>query len=268
MICFPNAKINLGLRVVSKRPDGYHNITSFLYPIPLYDVLEFLPAECYSLDVYGHQFSENETSNLVTNAWSLCHKAYGIPPVAVKLLKRIPPGSGLGGGSADAAFMLRALNDYFHLELNEKALMNYAAEIGSDCIFFVSNRPAMVLGRGEQVTPVSDRLKDNWLLLVFPGFPVDTAQAYESITAGHYGEDVSRIYSGQINQWKENLVNDFESFVFQKHPELNELKNVLYAAGAFYASLTGSGSAVYGLFHKKPPAIKLQRNYSAYLMKF
>lgn len=261
MICFPNAKINLGLQVGGLRIDGYHNIESILVPIPYCDVLEFFPAASFSLQVSGLDIPCSIELNLVTQAWSLLNKEYGIPPINAHLLKIIPPGSGLGGGSSDASSLLIGLNCLFNLDLNVSQLSRLSALIGSDCPFFIENRPSLVSGRGEIIQPIDERLQDHYLLVAHPGFAISTKDAFEGIKPKKRAIDLLPVYQGPMTEWKQGLGNDFEDGIFNRHPELRKIKETLYAMGAVYASLTGSGSAVYGLFSQKPDGNSLRGKY-------
>jgi 4-diphosphocytidyl-2-C-methyl-D-erythritol kinase len=255
MILFPNAKINLGLNITEKRTDGFHNIRSVFYPVPFYDVLEFRESAGFSLKILGKDVPGSEQENLVFKAWALMHEKYDIPPVEVYLLKNIPLGSGLGGGSADAAFMLKGLNDLFDLGCPVTELKGLALELGSDCPFFIENRPAFVSGRGEKVEVTALSLKGYFLVLVFPGSAVSTRNAYDRIIPKHVEISLNDLVAGKnFELWRKELVNDFEVLM---PAELLMIKEKLYGAGALYASMTGSGSAFYGIFKEKPDNLKL-----------
>jgi 4-diphosphocytidyl-2-C-methyl-D-erythritol kinase len=263
MILFPNAKINLGLHVLSKRTDNYHNLETLMHPVGLCDILEFLPStEAETrFTLSGVPVSGNLEENLVYKAYLLLKERYPLPRLRIHLHKMIPSGAGLGGGSSDAAFMLKGLNEMFSLRLSVDALHCFAADLGSDCSFFIENVPALVSGKGEKLTPVINYIKNYKLLLFFPGFPVSTAEAYRGVIPSSEKDSLSSVLEKDISFWKKNLKNDFEKSVFEKFPELGRLKEKLYEYGADYASLSGSGSAVYGLFNKtfKTPA-ELKKN--------
>jgi 4-diphosphocytidyl-2-C-methyl-D-erythritol kinase len=250
MICFPNAKINLGLRVLRKRSDGYHDLESVLYPVPFFDVLEFLPADTYQLKTWGPDVGEGD--NLVTRTWHLLHKKANLPPLKVHLLKHIPTGAGLGGGSSDAAFFLKETNRIFGLGLSQGALLDLAAEIGSDCPFFIDNQPSLIRGRGEIIEPMEAKLNGYNLILVFPGIHLSTREIFSKADPCFERPGPAATYDESIQTWKEGLKNDFENVVFGLHPELQKIKAHLYEAGAIYASLTGTGSALFGIFRNKP----------------
>jgi 4-diphosphocytidyl-2-C-methyl-D-erythritol kinase len=252
MICFPNAKINLGLKVTERRPDGYHNLESLFYPVPLNDILEVLPGKHFAFESSGIPVDAEPDKNLVVRAYNLLKNIYGLPPVRIHLHKAIPFGAGLGGGSSDAAFMLRLLSRMFSLDLPADELRTYAARLGADCPFFIDNQPAFATGTGNVLTPVSLDLSSFHLLLVKPPFGVNTAQAYRAINPGKNITPFTDIIQQPADSWKDTLVNDFEKPVFEMFPEIARIKHLLYENGAVYASMSGSGSAVFGLFRHKP----------------
>jgi 4-diphosphocytidyl-2-C-methyl-D-erythritol kinase len=263
MIVFPNAKINLGLRILRKRPDGFHDLESAFLPVGLRDMLEIVPVSGDNPDK-SHRLTltgiplEATHDNLCVRALRLLKEKHGIPDVNLHLHKRIPTGAGLGGGSSDAAFTLRALNEMFGIGLDLPVLMEYASMIGSDCPFFIINKPSLATGRGEQLEPLPIDLSGFTLVLVQPGISIDTTQAYKMINPGENDQPVKEVLGLAPEEWKGRLVNHFEVPVFEKYPEIDGLKQALYAAGAIYASMTGSGSAVFGIFrktHRLPPEI-------------
>ena len=260
MLVFPHAKINLGLNVTGKRSDGYHNITSVLFPVPVFDALEIIPADSFSFENSGLAIPGNPDENLIIKAWQLLNKDFQIDPVKIHLLKKIPMGGGLGGGSSDAAFTLHVLNELFQLKLSKEQLHEYASELGSDCPFFLYNNASMASGRGTDLTPVKVDLSEYNLVLIFPGLHSGTKEAYEGLQPKNPKIPVSEIIFRPPTEWKNELKNDFESTIFRKFPVLNEIKSDLYKAGADYASMSGSGSTMFGLF-KKPPA-QISKNYN------
>ncbi len=250
MICFPNAKINLGLQVTRRREDGFHNLRSVFFPVPLFDVLEFKRSDKYSLTIWKRQGAEIQQNNLITKAWQLLVRHYNIPPVEVHLLKNIPLKSGLGGGSADALFFVREVLSFFNIEIDEKKQLKIAVELCSDCSFFSYNKPAYVIGRGNVVEPVGLNLSGYYLMLVFPPETVSTPEAFKRITPKAPEYNLKKlVLEKDFSAWRKLLVNDFESVLPQ---QLLNIKTELYRAGALYASLTGSGSAFYGIFDRKP----------------
>ena len=248
MITFPNAKINLGLNIVERRADGYHNIETVFYPIPLTDVLEIVPADEVSLTCYGNAVDCPQEKNLVMKAYRLMQERYGIPPVAMHLYKHIPDGAGLGGGSSDAAHTLVMLNRMFDLGIADEELAAMAAILGADCAFFVYNRPLMATGIGDVFSPVDVDLKGKTLLLVKPPMGVDTCTAYSRVNPQAPDMPLTDIISRPVQAWDGLLVNDFEPSVFAALPQLWLIKAHLLDAGAQYAAMSGSGSTVFGIF--------------------
>lgn len=257
MICFPNAKINLGLNVVSKRPDGYHNIETVFYPIPVKDALEIVNAEELSFTQTGIPVDAPMEKNLVIKALNLLKTQYDIPALEIHLLKAIPFGAGLGGGSADAAFMLKLLNDFCQLNIQPEELEKIAAAIGADCPFFIRNTPVFATGTGNIFEPVELSLKGYHLCLIKPDVAVSTPEAYSQVTPAAPVLSLKEIVGRPVSEWKELMLNDFEQSVFVKHPVIGQIKEALYKAGAVYASMSGSGSSVFGLF-EAPTLLKDQ----------
>ncbi|MDL2221930.1 4-(cytidine 5'-diphospho)-2-C-methyl-D-erythritol kinase [Parabacteroides sp. OttesenSCG-928-N08] len=249
MICFPNAKINLGLYVVEKRPDGYHNLETIFYPIPVKDALEVVTAERDSFTQTGIPIEGDPSTNLVMKALSLLRRhGFPIPPVEIHLHKNIPFGAGLGGGSADAACMLTLLNDLFALRIPLVRLEELAGELGADCPFFIQNRPLFATGIGNIFTPIELSLSGYRLCLVKPPVAVPTATAYSMVTPARPAVSLPEIVKRPVAEWRELMANDFEPSVFASYPVVGEIKAELYRQGALYAAMSGSGSAVYGLF--------------------
>ena len=253
MIAFPNCKINLGLNVIAKRSDGYHDLQTILLPVPVNDTLEIIPSEKTSLALTGLQIEGAPGSNLCIKAYELLRSKFSLPPVQIHLHKVIPAGSGLGGGSSDAAFTLQLLNQKFNLGLALNELIDLAAELGSDCPFFILNRPAYGTGRGDMLQPLDlSQLNPYFGLIVSPGLHISTAWAFQQIVPKPSAEPLREVIKNPLANWKLILGNDFEEPVFGLYPELSEIKAQLYKAGALYASLSGSGSALYGLFETLP----------------
>jgi 4-diphosphocytidyl-2-C-methyl-D-erythritol kinase len=249
MICFPNAKINLGLNVLSRRTDGYHNIETVFYPIPLRDALEVVGAEAFSFSQTGIPLDAPAEDNLVVKAMRLLSR-YELPPLEVHLHKAIPSGAGLGGGSSDAAYMLKLLNDFGKLGLGDDELETMASRLGADCPFFIRNTPVFASGTGNVFEPVNLSLKGFHLCLVTPGITVSTSEAYAALTPQIQPVSLREIIRLPIKEWNGLMVNDFEQSIFGRYPELAAIKQSLYTAGAVYASMSGSGSSVFGLFEK------------------
>ncbi len=258
---FPNAKINIGLKIVSQRQDGYHNIESVFYPVDLADVLEWKPAKKFSLTVYrGAAEKVPVQGNILEKAWRLLNKEYGIPPCSVHLLKNIPAGSGLGGASSDATFFLKSADSFFRLGLSIERKKEISLQLGSDCPFFTENRPAFVSGRGENLVPLPRFLEGYGFALVFTG-PVSTAEAFGWLRdKKRAGLDWEKLLETPVEKWKTFVANDFEPVVFKRYPLLQEIKKILYGQGALYASLSGSGSAVYGIFDHTENFEKLKKS--------
>ncbi|GEM_PF-38720 len=254
MIVFPHAKINLGLKVVGRRSDGYHDISSILFPIGLADALEIVPATDSGtiFTASGLPVAGDIEDNLCMRAYRLMQKKYNLPPVRIHLHKVIPSGAGLGGGSSDAAFTLKLLNRLFETGAGESELQGMASQLGSDCPFFICKEPALATGRGEVLAPVTLNLKNYFLLLVKPGVEVSTADAYGMVTPSGSGLPDPFALPNDIREWQNLLINDFELPVIQAHPVIGEVKRKLTEMGAAFASMSGSGSSVFGLFEHAP----------------
>lgn len=266
MIVFPCAKINLGLNIVSKREDGYHNLETVFYPIPLYDALEIkymdekFPSQvACDLKVTGNAVECDEQNNLVVKAYNLLAEDYKLPRVHAHLYKHIPSQAGLGGGSSDAAFMIRLLDERFRLNIGNPEMEKYAARLGADCAFFIEAEPAYAEGIGDELMPVDGpkgNLNGYYLAIVKPDIAVSTKEAYAAITPTATSKSCREIVRQPIETWKEELVNDFEAPIFKLHPELAEIKEKLYQQGAKYAAMSGSGSALFGIFETAPNGLK------------
>lgn len=252
MIVFPNAKINIGLNVVSKRDDGYHNLETIFFPVKLADALEFAEAEETSLSTSGIQMHGDPEQNLVLKAFRLLQSDFNLPQLQFHLHKVIPFGAGLGGGSSDAAFTLKMLNDYFNLELTQQKLESYAAQIGADCPFFILNKPIFATGIGNKFHNIELNLADYGVIILKPDISVSTPEAYKNIIPRNPKFRLTEIIKTPVSDWKNLIVNDFEKSVFAKYPQIAELKQLLYDLGAEYASMSGSGSAVFGIFRHLP----------------
>lgn len=251
MILFPNAKINLGLNIVSKRSDGYHNLETIFYPLPIKDALEVIPSTDGkdSFIEAGLKVDTVPENNLVMKALRLLRQDYDILPIEVHLLKKIPFGAGIGGGSADAAFMLKLLNDQFSLGINNEKLVQLAAKLGADCPFFIYNRPMFATGIGEVLEPVELSLDQYNLVLVKPDIHVSTKAAFALVKPWYPEISLKAIVKRPIEEWKELMYNDFEKSIFPQYPDIENIKEKLYALGAVYASMSGSGSSVYAIFN-------------------
>lgn len=259
MIVFPNCKINLGLNILRKRGDGFHDLETVFYPLPLYDVLEVMPGgkkEEYIKDVLfsssGIAVAGGDDENLCIKAYHLLRSDFpSLPTLQMHLHKTIPIGAGLGGGSSDGAFCLKLLNEKFKLHLSTERLTEYALQLGSDCPFFIGNEPCFAMGRGEMMEPITLDLSTYQFILVNPGIHIHTAQAFYQLTLAVPPKSIKDIIRQPIQTWKTELLNDFEEVVFRQYPEIKNIKENLYATGASYASMSGSGSTVYGIFEKE-----------------
>ncbi|MCU0418119.1 MAG: 4-(cytidine 5'-diphospho)-2-C-methyl-D-erythritol kinase [Cyclobacteriaceae bacterium] len=256
MIAFPPCKINLGLHVLRKRPDGYHDLDTVFYPVPWTDVLEIIRADHFAFTASGEAIPGAERDNLCVRAYQLLSEDYDLPPVHIHLHKIIPTGAGLGGGSSDAAHTLRLLNRLFALTLSDVQLQRYAAALGSDCAFFIGDSPQRGQGRGEVLTPTDSVLKGKYLVLVKPAIHVSTAEAYRGVKPTEARPSVAEVLAQPLARWRETLVNDFERSVFETHPAIAALKQQMYDAGAVYAAMSGSGASVFGVFDEMPRAAR------------
>ncbi len=250
MVVFPNAKINIGLNIINKRPDGFHNIETIFYPIGLSDALEFIESPTLDLTITGQLIEGNIENNLVVKTFRLLQKDYKLPEIKIHLHKAIPSGAGLGGGSSDAAFMLCELNKHFQLGLSIEQLKEYAAKLGSDCAFFVDNTPSFAHGRGELLEKIDVNIRKKHILLVKPNVHVSTAEAYRGVKPSLPVHSLKKLISQPLENWKHSIVNDFEKSIFPNHPVIEKIKVQLYEMGAIYASMSGSGSSVYGIFNE------------------
>lgn len=256
MITFPKSKINMGLRVIGKRPDGYHDIETIFYPVDFCDALEFVAVKDRlkddSITVTGDNLNIRPENNLVIKAFRKLREHFDLPFFKIHLHKVIPNGAGLGGGSSDAACVIRSVNKYFKLSMDNIMMKNLAGEIGSDCPFFIDPIPSLASGRGEILKHVNPVLYGFRIVLINPKIQISTREAYLNTPHSKPEKNLEYIYNQDITEWKNDMVNDFEDFVFRVHPQIEECKNILYKAGALFSSMSGSGSTVYGIFEGKP----------------
>jgi len=249
LISFPNAKINLGLSITEKRSDGYHNLESCFYPIEWSDILEIVPDDELNFSSSGITIPGNDESNLCLQAYHLLKKDFDIPQVNIHLHKIIPIGAGLGGGSSDGAFALKMLNEIFNLSLSIQQLESYASQLGSDCPFFIKNQAKYVTGTGDEFQTIQIDLSGKHITVIKPNIHISTAEAYAGITPDMPTKNVKDIIENQsMTDWRSILINDFEKSIFPNHTQIAEVKRKFYAKGALYASMTGSGAAVFGIF--------------------
>jgi 4-diphosphocytidyl-2-C-methyl-D-erythritol kinase len=255
VIVFPNCKINLGLYILRKREDGFHDLETVFYPVPLQDALEVITdheGTQTSMNVTGLALDGKTEDNICLKAYELLKKDFpSLPPIQIHLHKVIPAGAGLGGGSADGAFMLLLLNKKSSLDLSESQLINYALQLGSDCPFFIKNQPCFATKRGENMQEISMDLSAYQLVLVNPQIHVNTGWAFAQVTPIDNRPSIKQIVEQPVTKWKDELKNDFEAPVFRHHPEIKSIKEALYQQGALYAAMSGSGSTVYGIFPKE-----------------
>lgn len=256
MITFPNAKINLGLNVIEKRKDGYHNLETIFYPINLQDALEVTVAKeeerPYIFTNSGNVIDGNIEDNLIIKAYNIVKEHYpSIPPLRIKIFKHIPSGAGLGGGSSDAAFMIKLLNKKFSLNMSDEEMENHVSRLGADCAFFIKNKPVFATGIGNIFEEIDFSLKGYYMLLIKPETFVSTKEAYANIRPKKRDISLKELIKEPIENWRNCIENDFENGVFLNHPEISDIKNKLYDIGAKYSSMSGSGSAVYGIFDKQ-----------------
>lgn len=267
MLTFPNAKINLGLRITEKRPDGFHNLQSCFYPIGWSDVLEIIRADAFSFTTSGLPIPASQDAsqpNLCVKAYNLLRADFDLPPVQMHLHKLIPIGAGLGGGSADAAFALKLLSEQFGLGLSTGQLEVYARQLGSDCAFFIQNRPVYCVEKGDVFDELAIDLTGYHILLVYPNLAISTAEAYRNVLPHQPEVSLRDQLMAPVEHWRHVIHNDFEDSLFPNHPVLAQIKRELYDLGAVYASMSGSGSTLYGIFDAPPLVPNQFRHYSVW----
>ena len=250
MLSFPNAKINIGLYITEKRSDGFHNLESCFYPVGWSDVLEILPAPKLSFKSTGIEIPGNPENNLCLKAYHLVNQDFKLPPVMIHLHKIVPIGAGLGGGSADCAFTIKTLNDLFELNMSVELMENYARQLGSDCAFFIQNKPKFCFGKGDEFEEIGLDLSDKFIVLVNPNIHISTAEAYSGVKPQRVKVDFKKALQTPVSQWVDIIKNDFETHLLPKYPAIGNIKKSLYTHGAEYASMTGSGSTVFGIFNQ------------------
>ena len=264
MVSFPNAKINIGLQITEKRSDGFHNLKSCFYPVGWCDVLEILPAEKLSFKSTGISIPGNPETNLCLKAYHLIKQDFNVPSVMIHLHKVIPIGAGLGGGSADCAFTIKTLNNLFELHLTTEQMENYARKLGSDCAFFIQNRPKYCVGKGDEFSEIGLDLSDKFIVLINPNIHISTAEAYAGVKPMKTEIDLKEILQKPVNQWVNIVTNDFEHHLLPKYPIISTIKEQLYANGSVYASMTGSGSTVFGIFEEEIDLKEVFAEYSVW----
>jgi len=252
MLIFPNAKINIGLNVLNRRDDGYHNLETIFYPVNIKDALEIVVADELSFESSGLEIPGRVEDNLCIKGYHLLKKDFDLPPVKIHLHKHIPIGAGLGGGSADAAFFIRLINQNFNLGMTDEQMIGYARKLGADCAFFIKNKPVFAFEIGDEFEPVRLDLSKYQVVLVMPSVHVSTAEAYRGVKPAQVKDSLMDLIYEPIADWEKYIKNDFEASVFKNHPEIRGVKAALYEAGALYASMSGSGASVFGIFETMP----------------
>ena len=251
MILFPNAKINIGLNILSRREDGFHNLETIFYPLAIRDALEVVEADQMKFTSSGLEIPGDAMDNLCLKAYYLLSKDYKLPPVHIHLHKNIPIGAGLGGGSADASFFIRLINQKFELGMDALQMEGYASKLGSDCAFFIQNKPAIAVGKGDQLQTINLDLSSYFIMVVMPQVQVSTSDAYRGVRPATMASSLADLIKLPIEAWRVAIKNDFEPSVFLQYPIISEIKSKLYSAGALYACMSGSGSSVFGIFEKE-----------------
>ena len=260
MLYYSNAKINLGLNIIEKYSDGFHKLETVFYPINIQDALEFIPSKKTEMTSSGITIDCDADDNLIIKAFRLLQKDFDIPSLSFHIHKNIPFGAGLGGGSANAAYTLSEINKFYKLRLSESEILKYASRLGSDCSFFVKNKPLFASEKGASFTNIKLDLSAYYILLIHPGFGISTAEAFANIIPKKPNVSILNLIQEPIANWKNTLSNDFEDTIFPVYPVLKNIKKQLYSDGAIYASMSGSGSSIFGIFKEKPSAL----NYLEY----
>lgn len=260
MIIFPNAKINIGLNITERRADGYHNLETIFYPVNIKDALEIVEAGELSFTSSGLDIPGRMEDNLCVRGYHLLKKDHDLPPIKIHLHKNIPIGAGLGGGSADAAFFIKLLNQFFELGLSNDRMTDYARQLGADCAFFIENKPVFAFERGDEFEPIKLDLSNYKIVVVMPPVQISTSEAFRGIKPAPVKQSLMELIREPITEWKKYIKNDFETTIFKNHIEIRGVKAALYEAGALYASMSGSGSSVFGIFDKTPELGELEEN--------
>ncbi|MDQ7948590.1 MAG: 4-(cytidine 5'-diphospho)-2-C-methyl-D-erythritol kinase [Pedobacter sp.] len=264
MLIFANAKINLGLFLTEKRADGYHNLETVFYPIHIFDVVEIIDDERTSCTIKGMAIPGEEHDNSCLRAYKRLQEDFKLPHQQIVLLKNIPIGAGLGGGSADAAFLVKLVNQKFKLGLTSLQMQDYAREIGADCAFFIENKPVFAHGKGDEFEPISLDLSTRFIVLVKPSIHVSTLEAYRNVKVKVPQVSLKDLIHLPLAEWKSQVFNDFEASIFEKFPQIDEIKTMLYAAGATFAAMSGSGSSVYAIFEQAVSLPALEKNHQVF----
>ena len=260
MLIFPNAKINIGLNIINRRPDGYHNLETIFYPVMIKDALEVVVADKLSFESSGLEIPGRVEENLCIKGYHMVRKDFDLPPVKIHLHKHIPIGAGLGGGSADAAFFIRLLNQKFDLGMPDGQMLGYARQLGADCAFFIQNKPVFAFDRGDEFEPIKLDLSNYKIVVVMPPVHVSTSEAYGGVKPAPVEQSLMELIDEPVAEWKNFVKNDFEVSVFKNHPIIRGVKAALYEAGAVYASMSGSGASVFGIFDSTPDLRELEKS--------
>lgn len=260
MLTFANAKINLGLNLIEKRPDGYHNLETIFYPIQLTDTVELVDADETTCVTKGIEIPGNDEDNICLKAFKRLQYEFDLPHQQIILLKNIPVGAGLGGGSADAAFLIKLVNEKFNLNLTSAQMEDYARHLGADCAFFIENKPVYAFAKGDKFESLELSLSNYFIVLVKPPVHVSTALAYANVKVKQPLTSLKNLIHLPLKEWRNAILNDFEPSVFAKYPQIDEIKTKLYAAGATFALMSGSGSSVFGIFEEpiKLPELEVE----------
>jgi 4-diphosphocytidyl-2-C-methyl-D-erythritol kinase len=264
MIVFPNAKINIGLNIIARRPDGYHDLETVFYPVKINDVLEVVEADKLSFESSGLDIPGRLEDNLCIKGYHLLKKDHDLPPVKIHLHKNIPIGAGLGGGSADAAFFIKLMNDKFGLGLSLESMEDYARVLGADCAFFIRSKPVFAFEKGDELEPINLDLSAYKIVLVMPDEHVSTAEAYRGVKPASVSESLYDLIKTPLAAWRGHIKNDFENHIFRDHPVIRGVKAELYEYGALYASMSGSGASVFGIFENAPNLDAMKENYQVF----
>lgn len=266
MILFPNAKINIGLNITERRPDGYHNLETIFYPINLKDALEVVAGDKLNFTSSGLGIPGRVEDNLCVKGYHMLKKDFDLPPVNIHLHKNIPIGAGLGGGSADAAFFIRLMNEEFKLGLSIDEMTGYARRLGADCAFFIENKPVYAFEKGDEFEPVKLDLSAYKIVLVMPDIHISTSEAFGGIKPAPVKDSLLELITEPITEWKRHIKNDFEISIFKNHAEIRGVKAALYQAGAIYASMSGSGASVFGIFSEMPDVKYLESSNQVFYL--
>lgn len=266
MILFPNAKINIGLNITERRPDGYHNLETIFYPINLKDALEVVKSDKLSFTSSGIDIPGRVEDNLCVMGYHMLKKDFDLPPVKIHLHKNIPIGAGLGGGSADAAFFIKLMNEEFKLGLSVQQMTAYARRLGADCAFFIENKPVYAFEKGDEFENIRLDLSAYKIVLVMPPVHVSTGEAYGGVKPTPVKDSLFDLINEPITEWRKKIKNDFETSIFKNHVEIRGVKAALYQAGAIYASMSGSGASVFGIFDHEPDVEFLKQENEVYFV--